>query len=54
MLAEELEQDADQLILHHAQPFGAAPAMALLEQLLLGGSARGAERRLEPHRDRTA
>ena len=35
-LADELEQDADDLVLHLAQPLGAAPAVAVLEQQLFG------------------
>ncbi len=38
--SRELEQHADDLVLHEAQPLGAAPAVAVLEQQLLRRSAR--------------
>ena len=42
MLAREVEQQADDLVFHPAQPLGAAPAVAILEQQLLGlGAAVG-------------
>ena len=47
LLADELEQDADDLIVHLAQPLGAAPAVAVLEQELLGLRARRRQRRLQ-------
>ena len=36
MLAREVEQQADDLVFQPAQPLGAAPAVAILEQQLLG------------------
>ncbi len=43
----ELEQDADDFVLGLAQPLGAAPPMAVLEQQFLGAGARLRQRRLE-------
>ena len=43
----ELEQDADDLVLHPAQPFGAAPAVTVLQQQLLGAGARLRQRRFQ-------
>ena len=31
MLADQIEQDADDLVLHEAEPFGAKPALPLLQ-----------------------
>ena len=44
---DEFEQDADDLILHLAQPLGAAPPVAVLEQKPLGLRARRCQRRFE-------
>ena len=43
----ELEQDADDLVLHPAQSFGATPALTLLQQQLLGAGARLRQRRFQ-------
>ena len=48
----ELEQHADDLVLHEAQPFGAAPAVPVLDQQALGGGAPLDQRGLEPLRHR--
>ena len=40
--------------MHLAQPFGAAPAVAVLEQELFGVRARGRQRRLQTLRHRGA
>ena len=50
-LADEIEQHADDLILHHAQPFRAGAAVAVVEQHLFGGGAALTERSLEALRD---
>jgi hypothetical protein len=50
----EVEQDADDLVLHSAQPLGAAPPVAVLEQQIGGMRARGRERRFQPQRHRGA
>ena len=47
MLAREFEQDADDLVLHPAEPLGAAPPVAVLEQQLLGLGAAVRQRNLE-------
>jgi hypothetical protein len=47
VLAGEFEQHANDLVVHRAQPFGAAPAAAVLEQQTLGGGATRDQRRLE-------
>ena len=52
MLDHELEQHADDVVLHAAQPFGAAAALAILQQQLLGALTPGRQRDLEPLRDR--
>ena len=39
MLAGEVVQDADDLVLHEAEPLGAAAAVAVLEQQVLGDGA---------------
>ena len=52
MLARELVQEADDLVLHEAEPLGAAPAMPVLEQQLLGRGAPCDQRSLEALRDR--
>ena len=39
MLAGELEQHADDLVLHEAEPLGAKPAVPVLQQQALGGGA---------------
>ncbi len=54
MLARELEQQADDLILQPAQPLGAAPAVAILEQQQFGLGAPFVERGLQPLRQRGA
>ena len=54
MLDRELVEHADDLVLHPAQPRGAAAAMTILKQQAFDlGAARG-ERRLELQRDRGA
>ena len=50
MLAREFEQDADDFVFHPAEPFGAAPAVPVFEQQLLGLGAAVGQRRLEPLR----
>ena len=52
--AGELEQDADDLVLHLTEPLGAAPAVAVFEQQLLGAGARLGQRRLQALRHRGA
>ena len=52
MPRDELEQDADDVVLHLAKAFGAAPALAILEQQLFGVRAAGDQRGLQPLRDR--
>ena len=54
MLARELEQDADDLVFHPAQPLGAAAAVAVFQQQLLGLVAALVERCLQPLRDASA
>ena len=54
MLGHELEQHADDLVHHEAQPLGAAPALAVLQQHLLGVGAAGGQHRLQPLRHRAA
>ncbi len=54
MLAGELEQDADDLVLHQAEPLGAAPAVAVLQQHVARRLARLRQRGLEPLGDRAA
>jgi hypothetical protein len=54
MLARELVNDADDLILHEAQPLGAAPSLAVMQQQALGGGAPLRERDLEPLHHRRA
>ena len=51
MLARELEQHADDLVLHQAQPLGAAPALAVAQQHLFGMLASPCKRDLHPLRD---
>ncbi len=50
----KIEQDADDLILHPAQPLGAEPAVAVLQQQLFGVRAGRDQRRLEALRHRRA
>jgi hypothetical protein len=50
----EVEQDADDLVLHPAQPLGAAPPVAVLKQQIGGMRARGRQRRFQPQRHRGA
>jgi hypothetical protein len=50
----ELVDDADRLILHEAQPLGAAAAVAILAQALFGHGAACPERGLEALGDRRA
>ena len=50
MLARELEQQADDGVFHLAQPFGAAAAVAVLQQQLLGLGAALDQRGFEPLR----
>ena len=47
MAADELVEDADDRVLHQAQPLGAAPALAVLQQQALGVVAPGGERALQ-------
>ena len=47
----ELEQQPDDLVLHVAQPLGAAAAVAIAQQQLLGGGAPFRQRRLQPLRE---
>ena len=47
----ELEQDADDFVLGLAQPLGATPPMAVLEQQFLSARPRLRQRRLEAARD---
>ena len=54
LAADEFEQDADDLVLQLAQPLGAAAAVAVLEQQLLGARARLRQRRFQPQRHRGA
>ncbi len=54
MLAREVEQQADDLVFQPADPLGAAAAVAVLEQQLLGLGAAGDERGLQPLRHRRA
>ncbi len=54
MLARELEQQADDLVFQLAHPLGAAPAVAILQQQLLGLGAAFIEGGLEPLGDRGA
>ena len=51
MLAREIEQDADDLVFHPAQTLGAAAAVAVFQQQLLGLAAALVERRFQPLRD---
>ena len=51
---DELEQDADDRVVHLAQPFGAAPAVPVLEQELFGVRLRGRQRGLQTLRHRGA
>ncbi len=45
MLAHEVVEDADDLVLHQAQPLGAAAALTVLEQQFFGlGAALDAAR----------
>ncbi len=48
------EQQADDLVLHPAQPLGAAPAVTVLEQQLFGLGPPLRQRRLEPQSERNA
>ena len=50
----ELEEDADDLVLGLAQPLGAAAAVTVLEQQLIGACARLRQRRFEARHDRGA
>ena len=52
VLARELEEQADDLVLHAAEPLGAAAAMAVLEQQWLGLGAAVGQRSLQPLRQR--
>ena len=52
MRDDELEQHADDFIHHEAQPLGAAPALAILQQQLLGLLAAGRQHGLQPLRHR--
>ena len=53
MLDGELEQDADDLVFHRAQPLGAAAAVAIHEQQLFGLGAAVVERGFQPLRQRS-
>ena len=46
-LAREFEQDTDDVVLHLTQPFGAAPAVAVLQEQLFGMFARLRQRRFK-------
>ena len=48
MFAGKVEQDPDDFVLHEAKPLGAKPALALLQQQLLGGDAAFHQRQLKP------
>jgi len=50
MRHDKLEQHADDLIHHEAQPLGAAPALTILQQQLLGLFAAYRQHGLEPLR----
>ena len=52
VLGGELEQHADDLVLHEADPLGAAPSVAVLDQQALGRGASLHQRGLEAPRDR--
>ncbi len=54
VLLGEFEQDADDLVLHLAQPLGAAPAAPVRQQQLLGLGAPARQRCLEMLGDRIA
>ena len=54
MFSSELEQDADDLVLHVAEPLRAAPAVTILEQKALDRIAAVDERGFEPLRHRIA
>ncbi len=54
MLGRELEQHADDLVLHEAQPLGAAPSVPVPDEQALGGGAPLHERDLEASRNRQA
>src|SRR5262249_25772545 len=54
MPLRELEDDADDLILHEAEPLGAAPPAAILQQQLLRLGPARRQRRLEALRHRLA
>ncbi len=49
---DKLEQHADDLIHHEAQPLGTAPALAILQEQLLGLFAARRQHGLEPLRHR--
>ena len=53
MRDDELEQHADDLVRHEAQPFGAAPALAILQQQMLGLRAPVRQHGLQPLRHGT-
>ena len=52
MLLRKLVDDADDLVVHEAQPLGAMPAAAFGQQEPFGSGAPGHERRFEPLGDR--
>ena len=54
MPRRRLVEDADDFVLDEAQPLGAAPAVAIPQQLGLRGLARGDEFRLQQLRHRGA
>src|SRR5690349_12015245 len=54
MLRRRRKQDADDLVLHEAEPLGAAAAVTVLQQRRLRGGARGDHLGLEHLRDRGA
>ena len=54
LAGREFEQNADDFILGVAQPLRAAPAVAVLEQKLVGAGARLRQRRLQAAGDRRA
>jgi len=45
---DELEQDADDFVHHEAQALGAAPALAILQEQLLGVLAAIRQNELQP------
>ena len=54
MAADELEDDADDVVVHLAQPLGATPALPVLQQQALRIGAAGGERVLQRLHDGAA